>query len=119
MHTFAPLLGAAHFSDPTHGICNQLGINGFARDLAYESLGFIQRMRAAGQQGVSEFTDFMVKGFRIHHFMQQPNAMRLNGIEAIRNNLNNQEVDQSGNSTTFIVAALDCLANAVFDNKRS
>jgi len=44
---------------------------------------------------------------------------RLNGIEAIRNNLNNQEVDQSGNSTTFIVAALDCLANAVFDNKRS
>jgi hypothetical protein len=34
-------------------------------------------------------------------------------------NLNNLEVDQSGNSTTFLVSVLDCLSNAVFDNKRS
>jgi hypothetical protein len=44
---------------------------------------------------------------------------RLKGIEALRSNLNNLEVDQSGNSTTFLVSVLDCLSNAVFDNKRS
>lgn len=49
----------------------------------------------------------------------QKTFRRLNGIEAVKNNLKIPEVDQSGNKTTFLVAVLDCLANAIFDNKRS
>ena len=44
---------------------------------------------------------------------------RKGGIELIVNSLQFDEVDQSGNSITFLVAALDCLSNAVFGNKRS
>ncbi len=44
---------------------------------------------------------------------------RKGGIELIVNSLQFDEVDQSGNSITFLVAALDCLTNAVFGNKRS
>lgn len=35
------------------------------------------------------------------------------------NALQYEEVDQSGNSITFLVAVLDCISNAVFGNKRS
>jgi len=30
-----------------------------------------------------------------------------------------EQVDQSGNQTTFTIAVLDCLTKAVFGNKRS
>lgn len=44
---------------------------------------------------------------------------RKNGIELVVNSLQYDEVDQSGNSITFLVAVLDCISNAVFGNKRS
>lgn len=33
--------------------------------------------------------------------------------------MNTTEIDQSGNATTFLIGVLDCLANSVFENKRS
>ena len=44
---------------------------------------------------------------------------RQSGIEILKDNMQNGEVDQSGNATTFILATLDCLKNAIFGNKRS
>lgn len=44
---------------------------------------------------------------------------RKNGIELVVQSLQYNEVDQSGNSITFLVAVLDCISNAVFGNKRS
>lgn len=49
----------------------------------------------------------------------QKTFRRVNGIEAVKDNLQCAEVDQSGNSTTFQVAVLDCLTNSIFGNKRS
>ena len=43
----------------------------------------------------------------------------MGGIEVLRTNLTFKEVDQSGNSTTFLSAVLNCLSNAIFGNKRS
>ena len=34
---------------------------------------------------------------------------RQGGIEILKDNMQNGEVDQSGNATTFILATLDCL----------
>ena len=44
---------------------------------------------------------------------------RVDGIEALKDNLCCAEVDQSGNATTFTLAVLDCLQNSVYSNKRS
>jgi len=44
---------------------------------------------------------------------------RNKGIESLVECLQFKEIDQSGNTTTFLIAVLDCLANAVFGNKRS
>ena len=49
---------------------------------------------------------------------------RKGGIEIIKENLafhasSNNRIDKSGNVTTFILALLDCLNNAVFGNRRS
>ena len=44
---------------------------------------------------------------------------RQSGIEILKDNMQNCEVDQSGNATTFILATLDCLQNAIYGNKRS
>jgi len=44
---------------------------------------------------------------------------RKQGIEILKENLNFSEVDQSGNTTTFLIAVLNCQKNAIFGNKRS
>lgn len=44
---------------------------------------------------------------------------RKGGIELAVKSLQYDEVDQSGNSITFLVAVLDCISNAIFGNKRS
>jgi hypothetical protein len=49
----------------------------------------------------------------------QKTFRRLGGVEAVKDNLKIPEVDQSGNNTTFLIAVLDCLSNALFENKRS
>ena len=49
----------------------------------------------------------------------QKTFRRVKGIEALKGNLQCAEVDQSGNATTFQVAVLDCLQNAIYGNKRS
>jgi hypothetical protein len=49
----------------------------------------------------------------------QKEFRRKGGVELIKENLAYNEVDQTGNITTFLVAVLDCLNNAVFGNKRS
>ena len=49
----------------------------------------------------------------------QKEFRRKGGIEIIKENLAYSEVDQSGNASTFLLAVLDCLNNAVFGNKRS
>lgn len=49
----------------------------------------------------------------------QKEFRRKNGIEILKDNLAFSDVDQSGNSTTFVLSVLDCLANTVFGNKRS
>jgi hypothetical protein len=41
------------------------------------------------------------------------------GIELLKENLAFSDVDQTGNSTTYLLAVLDCLACGVFGNKRS
>lgn len=37
----------------------------------------------------------------------------------MKENLNFSEVDQSGNTTTFLISVLNCLRTAIFGNKRS
>lgn len=49
----------------------------------------------------------------------QKEFRRLGGIESLRENLTFNDVDQSGNTITFLLSVLDCLSNAVFGNKRS
>lgn len=44
---------------------------------------------------------------------------RKNGIELVVGELSFDEVDQSGNSITYLVAVLDCITNCIFGNKRS
>lgn len=44
---------------------------------------------------------------------------RKNGIELVVHSMQYDEVDQSGNSITFLVSVLDCISSAVFGNKRS
>lgn len=41
------------------------------------------------------------------------------GIEYLKTNLAYAEVEQTGNASTFLLAVIDCLSNAVFGNKRS
>ena len=49
----------------------------------------------------------------------QKEFRRKGGIEILKENLAYSEVEQSGNASTFLLAVLDCLNNAVFGNKRS
>jgi hypothetical protein len=49
----------------------------------------------------------------------QKEFRRKGGIDMLKENLAFQDVDQSGNSTTFVLSVLDCLSNTVFGNKRS
>jgi len=49
----------------------------------------------------------------------QKEFRRKGGIEILKENLKFSEIDQSGNSSTFLLGVIDCLNNAVFGNKRS
>ena len=49
----------------------------------------------------------------------QKEFRRKGGIEIIKENLRYGEIDQTGNSTTFLLAVLDCLNYAVYGNARS
>lgn len=49
----------------------------------------------------------------------QKEFRRKGGIEILKENLAYSEVEQSGNASTFLLGVLDCLNNAVFNNKRS
>lgn len=49
----------------------------------------------------------------------QKDFRRKGGIEIIKENLRVGEVDQTGNSNTFLLAVLDCLNFAVYGNARS
>lgn len=49
----------------------------------------------------------------------QKEFRRKGGIEVIKDNLCFSDVDLTGNASTFLLAVLDCLNNAVFGNKRS
>ena len=49
----------------------------------------------------------------------QKEFRRKGGIELLKVNLAYSEVEQSGNSSTFLLSVLDCLMNSVFGNKRS
>jgi len=49
----------------------------------------------------------------------QKEFRRKGGIEIIKENLAFQNVEQTGNASTFLLSVLDCLNNAVFGNKRS
>jgi hypothetical protein len=49
----------------------------------------------------------------------QKEFRRKGGIELIKENLQYNEVDHSGNPSTFLLSVLDCLASSVYGNKRS
>jgi hypothetical protein len=49
----------------------------------------------------------------------QKEFRRKGGIEVVKENLSFNEIDQSGNSSTFLLGVIDCLNNAVFGCKRS
>lgn len=49
----------------------------------------------------------------------QKEFRRKGGIEILKENLSYSEVDQTGNSSTFLLGVIDCLNNSVFGNKRS
>lgn len=49
----------------------------------------------------------------------QKEFRRKKGIEFLKDNLAYQEVEQTGNASTFILSVLDCLCNSVYGNKRS
>lgn len=49
----------------------------------------------------------------------QKEFRRKTGVELLKENLAFSDVDQTGNSSTFLLAVLDCLSTAVFGNKRS
>lgn len=49
----------------------------------------------------------------------QKEFRRKGGIEILKDNLKFSEIDQSGNSSTFLLGVIDCLNNAVFGCKRS
>jgi len=53
-----------------------------------------------------------------NHRENQKLFRRAGGIEILLTNMQFKDVDHSGNAITFISSALDCLANAVFGNKR-
>lgn len=58
---------------------------------------------------------YLSTDFRTH----QKEFRRKGGIELIKSNLAFSDVDQSGNSTTFLLSVMDCLAQSVYGNKRS
>jgi hypothetical protein len=89
------------------------------RNLIETLLDVIQHSDESGTLYLRELS-FNILSNLCHDCRENQKAFRrLKGIEALRMNLNSLEVDQSGNSTTFLVSVLDCLSNAVFDNKRS
>ena len=49
----------------------------------------------------------------------QKEFRRKGGIELIKENLQYNEVDNSGNPSTFLLSVLDCLTSSVYGNKRS
>lgn len=49
----------------------------------------------------------------------QKEFRRKGGIEVLKTNLKFNEIDQTGNSSTFLLAVIDCLNHAVFHCKRS
>jgi hypothetical protein len=49
----------------------------------------------------------------------QKEFRRKGGIELIKENLCFNDVDNSGNASTFLLSVLDCLSSAVYGNKRS
>ena len=49
----------------------------------------------------------------------QKEFRRKGGVELIKENLAYNEIDQTGNTSTFLLGVLDCLNNAIFGNKRS
>jgi hypothetical protein len=49
----------------------------------------------------------------------QKEFRRNRGIENLKKNLAYSLVEQTGNSSTFLLSVLDCLSSAVYGNKRS
>ena len=88
-------------------------------DLVRTLLELIQTQTEAGTLYVRELSFNILSNICKECRDNQKAFRRLGGIEILRDNMQKTEVDQSGNATTFILATLDCLKNAVFGNKRS
>jgi len=74
------------------------------------------------KEGVLNLRELSIKilsNMTKNHRENQKIFRRAGCIEILITNLQYKDVDHSGNSITFISSVLDCLANAVFGNKRS
>ena len=49
----------------------------------------------------------------------QKEFRRKGGIELIKENLQYNDVENSGNASTFLLSVIDCLSSTVYGNKRS
>lgn len=82
-------------------------------------IGVVADTQAEGSLQLRELSLNILSGICKDQRDNQKLFRRKNGIELVVQSLQYDEVDQSGNSITFLVAVLDCISNAVFGNKRS
>lgn len=88
-------------------------------DLVKTLLDLIQHQTEAGTLQIRELSFNILSYISKDCRANQQAFRRLGGIEILKDNMQNGEVDQSGNAITFSLATLDCLKNAIFGNKRS
>lgn len=91
----------------------------------FNNSGLIQVLIGIIEQGIDVNLELREIAFNIlanlcrEHRNNQKEFRRSNGIENIKKNLAYGLVEQTGNSSTFLLSVLDCLSNSVFGNKRS
>jgi len=78
-------------------------------DLVKTLLDLIQNQTEVGTLYIRELSFNILSNICKDCRDNQKAFRRLEGIEVLKDNMQNGEVDQSGNATTFILATLDCL----------
>jgi hypothetical protein len=106
-------------------ICSTSTFDYFKKDYSDLKSGLVENLIQIIKGSKDQPLDMRELAFNVISYLckecrgNQKEFRRKNGIEILKDNLAFSDVDQSGNSTTFVLSVLDCLANTVFGNKRS
>ena len=126
-HNFVKMMQTYHDYDRRHS-CMKAILQASKYEyfkVDFNNSGLIDVLIQIIQQGTEVNLDLREYAFNIlsnicrDNRPNQKEFRRKEGIELLKENLGYSQVEQTGNSSTFLLGVLDCLSNSVFNNKRS